>query len=489
MPLVVANCEDLARDEDVHSGQHAQLARCFRPGLEIRHPQLALSTMMNVVSLIQALLHAAPTQVTMDRIRQLVKLVGPEAPTVEYKADMAQSIAAAVAALANTYGGLVLVGVSDRRVITGVKEKTIEAVAEHCHSKIEPPWVPDIVPVPMDDGSGRFVLVLRVAPGLTPRPLLVDGAAPIRSHSTTHPASWQQLAALFAENDMRAQADPWSTQRPDIPVGAGGTDERVDLVLRSGLNIAVDPRAAWRPLGEQHADRLAEALSHSLLPAVLSDLVSLGADCGPFERRGHNRSRVIRLYWQAPAPDRTRGLPVPVEALLTAEVPGGYGHQATHLRVHLDVTTRLAHWDALQEAEWQPVSGRTKPPAEQRLMSIEALELVIGAMISTLVDERVVGALAGLAFVDALTIAQPRVLHMVTSRPIPQVLDTRGLTQIPGAGNSTGVHMLADPGLDLADPEQRHGQVRSWLIQTALDAGLLGMEQRLRDRPRPPDAG
>ncbi|MEU1726224.1 hypothetical protein [Nonomuraea sp. NPDC005692] len=220
----------------------------------------------------------------------------------------------------------------------------------------------------------------------------------------------------------------------------------MDLVLRSGLNIAVDPRAAWRPLGEQHADRLAEALSHSPLPAVLSALVSSGVDCRPFERRGHNRSRVIRLH-------------------------------------------RQANWDALQEAEWQPVSGRTEPPAEQWLMSIEALESVMDAMISVLVDERVVGALAGLAFVDALTIAQPRVLHMVTSRPIPQVLDTRGLTRIPGAGNSTGVHVLADPGLDLADPEQRHGQVRSWLIQTALDAGLLGMEQRLRDRPRPPTAG
>lgn len=441
--------------------------------------------MMNVVSLIQALLHAAPTQVTMDRIRQLVKLVGPEAPTVEYKADMTQSIATAVAALANTYGGLVLVGVSDQRVITGVKEKTIEAVAEHCHSKIEPPWVPDIVPVPMDDGSDRYVLVLRVTPGLTPRPLLVAGAAPVRSHSTTHPASWQQLAALFAENDVRAQADPWSIQRPTIPVADGGPDERVDLVLRSGLNIAVDPRAAWRPLGEQHADRLAEALSHSPLPAVLSALVSSSADGWPFERRGHNRSRVIRLHWQALPADRTRDLPVPVEASLTAEVPGGYGHQATHLRVHLDVTTRLANWAALQEPQWQPVSGRTEPPAEPWLMSIQTLDSVMDAMISTLVDEQVVGALAGLAFVDALTIAQPRVLHMVTTRPIPQVLDTRGLTPIPGAGNSTGAHVLADPGLDLADPEQRHEQVTAWLIQTALDAGLLGMEQHLRDHPRP----
>ncbi|MFI6713279.1 hypothetical protein ACIBF7_43090 [Nonomuraea sp. NPDC050478] len=71
--------------------------------LENRHPPFTRSAMMKPVSLIQALLHASPAQVTMDRIRQLVQLVGPEAPTVEYKADMSQGIAQAVAALANTY--------------------------------------------------------------------------------------------------------------------------------------------------------------------------------------------------------------------------------------------------------------------------------------------------------------------------------------------------------------------------------------------------
>ncbi|MFI6711266.1 helix-turn-helix domain-containing protein [Nonomuraea sp. NPDC050478] len=273
-----------------------------------------------------------------------------------------QGIAQAIAALTNTHGGMVLVGVSAQRVIAGVKEKTLEAVAEHCHSTIEPPWVPDIVPVPMEDGSGRYVLVLRVVPGLAPRPLLVKGAAPIRSHNTTRPASWQELAALFAANDVSAQANPWIIRRPDVPVNATGPDERVDLIVRSGLNIAVDPRAAWRPLGEQRAERLAEALNCSQLPSVLSGLVAQGVDSWPFERPGHNRSRVIRLQWQALPLDRRQNLPVPVEACLTAEVPGGYGHQATHLRVHLDVTTRLASWAALREADWQPVSAGPQPP-------------------------------------------------------------------------------------------------------------------------------
>jgi len=53
------------------------------------------------------------------------------------------TIACGVAALGNTYGGLLLVGVTDDRIVRGVKEKTIETVADHCAAKIEPPWVPD----------------------------------------------------------------------------------------------------------------------------------------------------------------------------------------------------------------------------------------------------------------------------------------------------------------------------------------------------------
>lgn len=157
--------------------------------------------------------------------------------------------------------------------------------------------------------------------------------------------------------------------------------------MRVTLQTVQGPgRAAWRPLGEQHAERLAEALSRSKLPAVLGGLAVPGAGGRLFERQGHNHSGVIRLQWQALPPAGRGRRPVPGEALLTAEVPGGYGRQATHLHVHLDVTTRLAAWDAAQEAEWQPVNS-VPQPAEPCLMSFEALGLMMDAMIAALVDE------------------------------------------------------------------------------------------------------
>jgi predicted HTH transcriptional regulator len=97
----------------------------------------------------QSLLYATASDITIERVRALVRQVGPESPTVEYKQQMADTIARGVAALANTYGGLLFVGVADDRTVRGVREKTIEAVAERCAARIEPPWVPEIIPVPL----------------------------------------------------------------------------------------------------------------------------------------------------------------------------------------------------------------------------------------------------------------------------------------------------------------------------------------------------
>jgi hypothetical protein len=63
-----------------------------------------------------------------------------------------------------------------------------------------------------------------------------------------------------------------------------------------------------------------------------------------------------------------------------------------------------------------------------------------------------------------------------------------GLSPIPEAGGSHGVHLLADPARDLAEQVERRDQGAAWLAQIALDGGLLGMEQRLRHLATQPGA-
>ena len=51
--------------------------------------------------------------------------------------------------------------------------------------------------------------------------------------------------------------------------------------------------------------------------------------------------------------------------------------------------------------------------------------------------------------------------------------------------DSRAAHLLADPTLDLANDQDRSEQVRRWLIQVALDAGLTGMEKVLQRQAAP----
>jgi hypothetical protein len=424
----------------------------------------------------QNLLYAAEPDITIDQIRALIEMTGPEAPTVEYKETSTPTVARAVVAMANTYGGVILVGVTDDRKIVGVKEATVQAVAQLCYSKIEPPWVPPIVPVPLKDGSDRYVLVLRIVPGQHPSPLLFQNIAYVRHQLTTYPADWRRLGELFASSTSTVQDQVWDVRRPDVP--HQGTPERpgdtVDFVFRSGLNIIVSRDAQWRPLSERMVDALAAGLNKSPLEQALCRLLSGENSFGvnPFRRHGLNRSHIARLVWSASPhgwPDDRRP---PVEATAVLEMPGAYGSSATHLNVHIDVVTRMG---ALAEVV-QQLSGQPIP--SWRMAPYQLIDIIDG-LVATLASENVVTPLAEMAGVDVATIPQPRVLHVVTQRAITEVLYLNGLRAIPEAGESRGAHLLGDPVLDLGDPGERRSQVRRWLSQIALDAGLLGMEQLL----------
>lgn len=140
--------------------------------------------------------------VTLERVRDLVAVGQPESLTLEYKESYAQKIPDSVAAMANSYGGLILVGVTERNVpdrITGVPEPTIVQIVNACHQKLEPPWEPEIIPVALPGTDGLMVLVVRVDPAKAPRPLLIGGAAPIRLHGRNAVADLPRLTQLVNE--------------------------------------------------------------------------------------------------------------------------------------------------------------------------------------------------------------------------------------------------------------------------------------------------
>ncbi|MFF5161546.1 helix-turn-helix domain-containing protein [Streptomyces sp. NPDC000348] len=404
-----------------------------------------------------------PADVTLERVRELVAIGQPESLTLEYKEKYTPKIPTSVAAMANSYGGLILVGVTERSIddrIIGVPEDAIVQIVNGCHQTLEPPWEPEIIPVPLPETDDRMILVVRVDPAKASRPLLVQGAAPIRLHGRNALADRAGLARLINEAAPQAVAAGLRLPPADLPTDDQGK-QNADFLVRTGMFVPVDASATWRPLSERGVQAFADALNNSPLHhALFRWCASIGeGGMSPFHRSGFNRARKVRLLWQG-GPD---GGPLfPLEAVARIDLPDAYGAPVSHLQVSLQVVARFRH-----------TLGRAAS------LSVAHLHELVDALTATLVDDKVTGALAALAGVDPLVMPQPLGLDFLSSTDMPDLLAGNGLTLVPDAGTSRGANLLADPGVDQRDPAERRALVDSWLQQISLDAGLLGMEKVL----------
>lgn len=422
-----------------------------------------------------SLFASSAADVSLDRVRQLIAQDLPESLTLEYKEAFTPSITRTVAAMANAYGGIILVGVTDEASadrIVGVTAATVTQIVNACHDAIEPPWEPEIIPVAVEPApADRYVLVVRIDPQRAPRPLLMNGAAPIRLQGRNATADRGRLEALFAER--RAQGDQIRRvlPQPQLPIKRDGSPD-ADFVIRSGFWLPASESASWRPLSERGVDQLAEALNEGPLGQALRDWASLFGARGtnPFHRRGLNRARRARLVWEAV----TQGpVTCPVESIAEVVLPEAYGTSARTMSLTIDFLARGQQ--VMDSAGWPQGTPPWRLPPVQ-------LHGTLLALVAALVDVAVVAALADVAGVEPVLIPQPSSVAFITGPPVDALLAHDQLSPIVDAGTSHGAQLVSDPTLDLSDTAERVEQVDSWLRQIALDAGLRGMERVLAER-------
>ena len=180
-----------------------------------------------------SLLACAQADVTIERITSLAATTGTEPLTVDFKEKATPRLADCVASMANTHGGLILVGITDTdRKIVGVKAETMAHVADMLATRLDPAdWLPEMFEVPLgDDQPGRYVLVIRIRRELAPRPVLVQRTIgsgedktsifwiPVRIPGGTRQATRAEMAALFAEQPTigAGQLGQWDFNAPQI---------------------------------------------------------------------------------------------------------------------------------------------------------------------------------------------------------------------------------------------------------------------------------
>ncbi|MFB6528978.1 helix-turn-helix domain-containing protein [Streptomyces sp. NPDC056399] len=422
-----------------------------------------------------SLFAASAVDLTIERIRALAARPDQvESLTLEYKSEYSSSLVTTIAAMANTYGGMILVGINDKdepgteRVVGVDAQETIDQIVSGCSTILDPPWEPAFFNVPFDDGSGRSVVVIRVDANVAPRPLLVKLKAPIRLSGRNATADRARLLQL-AREEPSAGVLPMgqNVMSPNLDRDVEG-NPTADFILRTGINLPMGEAGAWRPLSERAVAALAQALNNSAFPGALQTL-GHGAfsSATGFRQHGHNRSRTARLVYQAIS---RSPVPHPVEAVVTIGLPEIHGSSSTAAtaRVTIDVISRVRRY--ADSVENKVVDGKGfRYPVPNLLYLFEG-------MLKTAVDPKVVAEIARITDIDPALVAQPRELHLVADRQVKELLYSDVLQEIPGAGASAGGVFRANPALDLRVAAERQEQVDDWLRQLGLDAGLTGME-------------
>ena len=199
--------------------------------LSVRAAELQSASVAGMPSSVD--LYTAPaSEVTYQLVRQFVldaeeQNAFSESVTFEAKEKRQHNnVADAVAALSNTDGGIVLVGVKDKDAvgesrIVGVPRTEHDALASSLHHVI-PQAMPEIIPVAMPSGE-KVVLVLRVDADAVAHPVMVGGKVLFRIPGHSVPADRQRVLDLVA----RDQADRENERGPlDVRSSQAGAGRR-----------------------------------------------------------------------------------------------------------------------------------------------------------------------------------------------------------------------------------------------------------------------
>ena len=143
----------------------------------------------------------------------------PEGPSLDYKRELTADLPDTACAFANTAGGYIVVGVGegakedlpDPDNVPGLDQskKPRSAVVNRITSRTRPTVVPNVsVPIELDDGSGRVVLVIHVKESID-APHEVMGTSPrilVRRGTKNEPIGLIDVERLTSRRNAALEA-------------------------------------------------------------------------------------------------------------------------------------------------------------------------------------------------------------------------------------------------------------------------------------------
>lgn len=453
---------------------------------------------------------ANPGEWDFIRLRQLVIEHYLERARIEYKRELGNGnkVMEAIAALANTFGGVVLIGVDEDKQgadrLTGVDSSERDRLARMCWDKLVPPYSPEIIPIKLD-ADDKYVLAVLIDPDYARRPVMVTqgNKIPVRIEGNNEPADWYRLRELFAE-------EPTGASRPTLP-GSGNfvpTPGRAhpDLGVRARL-LLTGPRGRPSYITEPARTAILATLNSAddPLTGTGSTLVALmhtwaGGPWGSNAWRLHGRSgpHTLNARWEglldtgqtltearlftelAPATaSQGARLTITLEALLTNPRRAVLGNQ---FKEGLD---QIPDRDASYLAEMDPTPF-IHLDGLRRLMldTLATLWGPLGTQSSTGVFGQPLGPPAQLDMA-VFTAAQ----DIPSQIPIDQCVDFGTATLIPGNTPLPWTQLdPIEPDLQSLNRTEQEKIAYEWITLIGLHNGYQGIERELARHNQQPSA-
>lgn len=180
------------------------------------------------------------------------------------------NVARAVAALANSLGGVVIVGVDenepDLAEAPGLPEGSLEGLAQHLREVLSPRVEPEFARVRVP-GKDRMVVVVRVEPDASKWPVVCGGSVVVRGPGVSAPATHDQILDLVRRRGAgTSPTTPTyairSTHAPDL---YRDEDSRGDFLVRLATAVYTRDRVLPITFGRSVRERLESTFVESPL--------------------------------------------------------------------------------------------------------------------------------------------------------------------------------------------------------------------------------
>lgn len=427
----------------------------------------------------------AGQRVTAEHVEQFVARRIPENFSLEYKRELTPRCYEAVAAMANTHGGVILIGVSDANdkqhapfSILGLPSDARQRFVDMCLGNLEPPFAPSVHEVEV---AGQRVLVAYVDEQEFPRPIVIDGKVFVRSEGRNVAADWFRIRALFTEPSPSPliETAALATRPSQLSMNTWTGDESAFIV--SGEAAApLPPRAGARPLGTVARTELARQLHGSRLLDVLAQWLDEREHPHEFGWRlsGFNSSRASTLELKGVATVRAANggthLP-PVSARVLLRLPVSPGDLPA-LRLTVDVVVRPGRRGSFTDENMS--RGTTDHPPLSLLEAATLIQAIAGTV------WHIASHLMPLVLnVPLLRITGP-ICHIESVGEVDRVLALQDLWRIDETRRQEGylATLQPAPGVDLREPSTLREEVKAWLTQMLLDWGYGDVERALAER-------